>query len=354
MTPSIRNAETTAILPGILPARVLKIPVLLCVVCLACLPLFGSPYLLDVANRTCIAVIGALGLNILTGFTGQISLGNAAFMAIGAFATGYFGNKTGLNTLFALPLSGLVAALLGMVIGIPSLRLKELYLAMATLAAHFIVEFLVVRWESVTGGVNGLTIPAPTIAGYPLDSDGSIFWLVYPLMVVTIIFCSNIFRTRMGRAFIAIRDHETAAAVMGINVFSCKLASFGLSSFLVGMSGALMACHARIISPENFPIALAIDALGMIIIGGLGSISGAVLGAVLLTLLPEGLRLATTTLSGHYPSLVTMLASLKELVFSILVIGFLIFQPHGMAAWWRKLNTAAAGKPAKHTTRMEV
>ena len=327
-------------IPGILPDGAMKLLVLLLVAVLAALPLFGSSYMLDVANRTCIAVIGALGLNILTGFTGQISLGNAAFMAIGAFATGYLGTRFGINTLYTIPLAGLITALLGMVIGIPSLRLKGLYLAMATLAAHFIVEFAVVRWESVTGGVNGLSIPAPTIAGTSLDTDSRIFWLVYPVTIAAIIFCLNLFRTRTGRAFIAIRDQETAASVMGIDVFRFKLASFGLSSFLVGISGSLMACQARIISPENFPISIAIDALGMIIIGGLGSVAGSILGAVLLTLLPEGLRLAATSLSSIFPELISMLSSLKELVFSILVICFLIFQPHGMAAWWRRLASA--------------
>lgn len=341
MTTASNVTVNPAGIPGLLPQGMLKIPVLFFTVCLFALPLSGSSYLLDVANRTCIAVIGALGLNVLTGFTGQISLGNAAFMAIGAFATGYLGTKTGMNTIFAIPLAGLVTALLGMVIGIPSLRLKGLYLAMATLAAHFIVEFVVIRWESVTGGVNGMSIPAPALGGIILDSDNKLFLLVYPLTIVAIVFCLNVFRTRTGRAFVAIRDQEVAAAVMGIDVFRFKLASFALSSFLVGIAGALMACQAKIISPENFPITLAIDALGMIIIGGLGSVAGSVLGAALLTLLPEGLRLAATALSGQFPSLVTMLASLKELVFSMLVICFLIFQPHGMAVWWRKIASGA-------------
>ncbi len=342
------NGQPTPSIPGILPSGMMKIPLLALAVCLAALPLFGSSYMLDVANRVCIALIGALGLNILTGFTGQISLGNAAFMAIGAFATGYLGTRFGLNTLFAIPVAGLITAVLGMVVGIPSLRLKGLYLAMATLAAHFIVEFVIVRWESVTGGVNGLSIPPPTVAGIPLDSDSRIFWLVYPIAVGCIIFCLNLFRSRTGRAFIAIRDQEIAASVMGIDIFRFKLASFGLSSFLVGISGALMACQANIISPENFPITVAIDALGMIIIGGLGSVAGSVLGALLLTLLPEGLRLASTALSGQFPALVSMLASLKEFVFSILVICFLIFQPHGMAAWWRRLASGHRADDAKN------
>jgi branched-chain amino acid transport system permease protein len=319
------------------PTTGIRLALLLAVLLVGLLPWGGSGYLLDVANRTGIAVIAALGLNILTGFTGLISLGNAAFMAIGAFASGYFAVKLGMNTLWTIPLAGLITALLGMVVGIPSLRLKGLYLAMATLAAHFLVEFLIVRWESVTGGVNGLSIPPPMVAGIPLDSDRAMFALIYPLTLLALLFATNLFRTRVGRSFIAIRDQETAAGVMGIDVFRGKLLAFGLSSFFVGVSGALLACHAKIISPENFPITLAIDSLAMIIIGGLGSVAGSLFGAVFLTLLPEGLRLLTAVLSAQYPALVGMLASLKELVFSGLIIIFLIYAPHGLAGWWRKL-----------------
>jgi branched-chain amino acid transport system permease protein len=319
------------------PSSGIRAALMLTAVLVGLLPWGGSTYLLDVANRTGIAVIAALGLNILTGFTGLISLGNAAFMAIGAFACGYFSTRLGLNTLWTIPIAGLTTSLLGMVVGIPSLRLKGLYLAMATLAAHFLVEFLIARCESVTGGVNGLSIPPPVIAGIPLDNDRAMFALIYPVTLVALLFAVNLMRTRIGRSFIAIRDQETAAGVMGIDVFQGKLMAFGLSSFFVGVSGALLACQARIISPENFPLTVAIDSLAMIIIGGLGSVAGSVFGAVFLTLLPEGLRMVTSALSSHYPALVGMLASLKELVFSGLIIVFLIYAPHGLAGWWRKL-----------------
>jgi branched-chain amino acid transport system permease protein len=312
-----------------------KISVLLVIGLAACLPLFGSSYILDVANRCGIAIIAAIGLNILTGYTGLISLGNAAFMAIGGFAAGFLATKCGVNTLYCIPLAGAITALLGMVIGIPSLRLKGLYLAMATLAAHFIVEFLVVKWESVTGGVAGLSIPAPAFAGLHLDNDRRLFYLIYGVVLTAMLFAVNLFRTRTGRAFIAIRDHETAAGVMGIDVFRYKLTAFGISSFYVGVAGALTACQAKIISPETFPFSLAIDSLAMIIIGGMGSVAGSVLGALFLTVLPEMLRLATTALSGSYPSLVGNLAPLKELTFSILIIVFLVYSPHGIVSWWR-------------------
>lgn len=300
------------------------------------LPLYLSSYLLDVVNRIGIFVIAAVGLNILTGFTGLISLGNAAFMATGAFSASWLAQRTGLNIVWCVPLAGLVAAALGLLIGIPSLRLRGLYLAMATLAAHFIVEYLVVHCESVTGGVAGITVPTPSVAGVPLDSDRSVFYLIIPSAALVVLLASNLFRGRTGRAFIAIRDQELSAAVMGINVFYYKMLSFAVSSFFVGVAGALLACQAKIITPENFPITLAIDCLAMVIIGGMGSVTGSVLGAAFLTVLPEVLRLGTTALSGTFPSLVGKMASLKDLVFGVLIISFLIFEPHGLVAIWKR------------------
>ena len=305
---------------------------------LASLPMYASSYLLDVVNRIGIYVIAALGLNILTGFTGLISLGNAAFMAIGAFAATWIALRTGLNFILCIPLAGLITAALGMLVGVPSLRLRGLYLAMATLAAHFIVEFLLVHWESVTGGVAGRSVPLPNVAGIALDNDRSVFYLIMPLAVLAVVFASNLFRSRPGRAFIAIRDQEMSASVMGINVFKYKLLSFALSSFYAGVAGALLACQAKIITPENFPISIAIDSLAMIIIGGLGSVMGSIFGAAFLTILPELLRLSTTALSGSFPDLIGKLAALKELVFGVLVIFFLIIEPHGLAAVWRRLR----------------
>lgn len=300
------------------------------------LPFSGSSYQLDVVNRIGIAVIGAVGLNILTGFTGLISLGHAAFMAIGAYSAIWLATHLGISYLFCIPLSGVITALLGLVVAIPSLRLRGLYLAMTTLAAHFITEFLIVHWESVTGGVSGQSVPLPSFAGAPIDSDKRVFFLIIPTAIGMVFFASNLFRTRTGRALIAVRDQEMSAAVIGINVFRYKLTAFGISSFYAGVAGALMACQAKIITPENFPITIAIDSLAMIIIGGMGSITGSIFGAVFLTVLPELLRGATTSLSGSYPALLGKLAPLKELVFGLLVIIFLIFEPHGIAAMWKR------------------
>jgi branched-chain amino acid transport system permease protein len=312
------------------------------------LPLYTPGYLLDIANRIGIAVIGAIGLNILTGFTGQISLGNAAFMAIGAFSSGYLGTKFGLPFYLCIPLAGLLTAFFGMFVGIPSLRIKGLYLAMATLAAHFIVEFIIVKWESVTGGVAGLSIPAPQLGSFVFDTDRRIFFLIFTIAVIAVLFAKNLFRTKVGKAFVAIRDQAISAEVMGVNILKYKLLSFGISSFYVGVAGALIAYQAKIISPETFPITVAIDYLGMIIIGGLGSILGSIYGAIFITLLPELLRMSTSALAGPFPLLIAKLAAMKELVFGTFIVVFILFEPHGLAARWNSIKNYWKLYPFSH------
>src|SRR3954471_20657830 len=223
------------------------------IVALFAIPFAAGSYWLDVANRAAIAVIAATGLNILTGFTGQISLGNAAFLAVGAYATAFLANH-GVPFLIACPASGIIAALAGMVFGIPSLRLKGLYLAMATLAAHFIVEFTITHWEVVTGGVSGISVPLPRLFGYDFSDDRRLFFLIVPACIAHLWFAKNLFRTRVGKAFVAIRDQDISAEVMGVTVFRHKLLPFAVSSFYIGVAGSLLACQARIISPESFPL----------------------------------------------------------------------------------------------------
>ncbi|HEY7726794.1 MAG TPA: branched-chain amino acid ABC transporter permease [Anaeromyxobacteraceae bacterium] len=305
---------------------------------LLALPLALGSYWMDVLNRICIAVIAATGLNILTGFTGQISLGNAAFLAVGGYVTAWLGGRHGLPFPVVIPVAGVLTALVGMVFGVPSLRLKGLYLAVATLAAHFIIEFGATHWESMTGGVGGTSVPAARLGPMELGDDRRLFYLVLPLTAGLLLFAKNLFRTKVGKAFVAIRDQDISAEVMGVHVFRYKLLSFGVSSFYVGVAGSLLAYQARIISPENFPITVAIDQLGMIIIGGLGSILGSIFGAVFVTLLPELLRLATGALAGSFPALTGLFASLKMGLFGLAIVLFLVFEPDGMAARWHTIR----------------
>jgi branched-chain amino acid transport system permease protein len=312
---------------------------LLFLAAVALIPTFAGGFWMDVVNRILIAIIAATGLNILTGFTGQISLGNAAFLSVGAYVTAYLTSRWSLPFLVVIPAAGLITALVGMVFGVPSLRLKGLYLAVATLAAHFVIEFVITHWESVTGGVNGISVPAASLGGLVLKGDRPLFYMILPVTVALLLFARNLFRTKVGKAFVAIRDQDISAEVMGVNVFKYKLLSFGVSSFYVGVAGALMAYQARMMSPETFPITLAIDFLGMIIIGGMGSILGSIFGAIFITLLPELLRIGLAPLSAHFPELTTLFASLKMGVFGLAIVLFLVFEPDGMAARWHSIKT---------------
>jgi branched-chain amino acid transport system permease protein len=306
----------------------------LCVV-----PRFASTYWLDVLNRIGIAIIGALGLNILIGYTGQISIGHAAFLAVGAYATAILEVKAGLPFYLAIPLAALLTSAFGLVFGVPSLRLKGLYLAIATLAAHFITTYGIIHWERMTNGVLGFNVPPATVFGRPLDSDARIFYLVLALVVPATLFAKNLFRTKVGRAFIAIRDRDVAAEVIGVSLFRYKLLAFLISSFYAGLAGGLMAHHSRIVFPDAFSLLVAIDYLAMIIIGGMGSILGSILGAVFMTVLPEILKLGATSLTGVYPQAFGFIASTRDIVFGLAVIFFLMYEPQGLARIWVRVRS---------------
>jgi branched-chain amino acid transport system permease protein len=301
-------------------------------------PQFAGTYWLDVLNRIGIAIIGALGLNILLGYTGQISIGQAAFLAVGAYSTAILEAKVGLPFYLALPLAALLTAAFGLVFGIPSLRLRGLYLAIATLAAYFITTYGIIHWESMTNGVLGFMVPPARVFGLPLDSDARIFYLIWALVIPATLFTKNLFRTRVGRAFIAIRDRDVAAGVMGISLFRYKLLAFVISSFYAGVAGGLMAHHSRIIFPDAFTLLVSIDYLAMVIIGGMGSILGSIFGAVFMTLLPEVLKLSATSLTGVYPQAFGLIASTRDIVFGLAVIFFLMYEPEGLARIWLRVK----------------
>ena len=306
---------------------------------LAVVPYYATTYWLDVMNRIGIAIIGALGLNILVGYTGQISIGHAAFLAVGAYATAILEINAGLPFYLAIPLAALITAGFGLIFGIPSLRLKGLYLAIATLAAHFIATYGIIHWERLTNGVLGLMVPTATVFGIPLDSDARVFYLIFALVIPATFFAKNLFRTRVGRAFIAIRDRDVAAGVMGVSLYRYKLLAFVISSAYAGVAGGLMAHHSRIIFPDAFSLLVAIDYLAMIIIGGLGSILGCIFGAIFMTLLPEVLKLGATSLTGVYPNAFGVIASARDIVFGFAVIFFLMYEPLGLARIWVRIRS---------------
>ncbi|MFZ5865228.1 MAG: branched-chain amino acid ABC transporter permease [Thermodesulfobacteriota bacterium] len=307
-------------------------------VVLVTLPLFASDYVMYVANQIGFAVIAAVGLNLLTGCTGQISLGHAAFIGVGGYATAVFITRFGIPFWFALPLAGLLSAGVGMVIGIPSLRVKGLYLCIATLAAQFILEYVFVNWEAVTQGIRGINVPPPRIGSFVFATEKSFYYLTLVVMVAAIGFARNVLRTKWGRAFVAIRDRDLAAEMMGINLFRYKLIAFALSSFYAGVAGGLWVSFMKIVTPEHFPFSRSIEYLAMIIVGGLGSILGSILGAIFMVLVPELLNVGTGPLKGLFPDLAQIFIPMKEVIFGALIVGFLIFEPHGLAEIWHRIK----------------
>jgi len=311
---------------------------LLLVLFILLFPLFLSNYVIGLLTLCAIASVGAIGLNILTGFTGQISIGVGAFLGVGGYTAAILTSTLGLSFWIALPLAGVMTAVIGGLFGIPSLRLKGLYLAIATLAAQFIILFVISRWTSLTGGTAGMVLSRPTIGGYSLSTNTGYYYLCIIILIITVLYATNLIRTRTGRAFLAVRDRDMAAQIMGINLFKYKVMAFAISSFFVGIAGALLAHYTMIVSPEFYSIQVSINYLAMILIGGLGSVLGSILGALFITLLPVGLDIGIGFLTAYMPDLYQMLSALKEFVFGAVIILFLIFEPGGLARMWNNIK----------------
>ena len=301
-------------------------------------PFLASPYWLNLANQIAIATVGAIGLNILVGYTGQISLGQGAFMAVGAYTAGLltlnFGLPWGASIVFAC----LVTSAIGTFFGMPSLRLKGLYLAIATLAAQEIIEWVITHWTGVTGGTEALVVPAPQLFGVRMNTDFRFYWLVVILASATALFTANLFRSRTGRAFLAVRDQDVAASVIGVNVFRYKLLAFATSSFFVGLAGALIAYYRNIVSWERFTLETSLFYLAMIIVGGLGSIRGSFFGAALITLLPALITNAGRMLQDSAPAIASQLPNIQQASFGLIIILFLVFEPKGLSKLWQNVK----------------
>ena len=282
--------------------------------------------------------IAALGLNILVGSTGQISLGHAAFFGFGAFTSAWLNNSAGIPVFFAIPLAGMATTAIGMVFGIPAGRIKGLYLAIATFASEFILEDFFARASWFTGGSGGSVAAPFSLFGWELSGDRSYYYVVLAYLVVMTLFAANLLRTRDGRAFVAVRDHYLSAEVMGINLTKYRILSFGVSSFYAGIGGALYGHSLGYVSAEAFTILLSIQFLGMIIIGGLGSVMGALMGTAFMVLLPELLRGGAGAIATLAPGLASGLAFLQQAAIGLVIILFLIFEPDGLAHRWRMIK----------------
>ncbi len=298
------------------------------------LPMFASNYFIGLMTLCIISSIGAIGLNILTGFTGQISIGVGAFLGVGGYASAILTTSMGYSFWIALPLAGIITAIIGGLFGIPSLRLKGLYLAIATLAAQFVILFIIRRWVSLTNGTSGMVLQRPTIGDFALSSNTSYYYLSAIAFLLSAFYAINLVRSRTGRAFFAVRDRDMAAQIMGINLFKYKVMAFAISSFFIGIAGSLLAHYTMIVSPEFYEINVSIQYLAMILIGGLGSVFGSILGAFFITLLPVVLNIIVGSLSGILTDLSHILSAFEEFVFGAVIILFLIFEPGGLAHMW--------------------
>ncbi len=295
-----------------------------------------------------INVIATHGLNIITGYTGLLSLGHAAFMGVGAYTVAILSDKLGVPFYLTLPLGGLMAAIIGVGFGLPSLRIRGLYLVIATLAAQFILHFTFVEWESLTKGDIGYIVAPVEIFGVKLDNERNVYYLILPFVVVMTLFAHNLFRTRIGRAFIAIRERDLTAEVLGVHLVKYKLMSFAIGSFYAGVAGGLMAYFFRLVNPEQFDLLLSVFFLASVIVGGMGSTLGTILGAFFMTILPEMLRLGVEGIGKAYQiDLTTVLVPIRETVFGLLMILFLIFAPHGLVQLWRRASATIATWPFK-------
>ncbi|HKW92511.1 MAG TPA: branched-chain amino acid ABC transporter permease [Methylomirabilota bacterium] len=305
-------------------------------------PLLFGEYYLSILNLILIAVVGAIGLNILTGSTGQISIGHGAFMSVGAYTAANLAVRAHLPFWIALPLGGLAAAAIGMVVGIPSLRIKGLYLAIATLAAQFLIEWSINHVTWISGGVQAsIEVPRPRVGGFPIESQRQMYLFLLTVATLATVGALNISRSRIGRAFVAIRDHDVAAEIIGINVFRYKVVAFGISSFYAGVTGVLYTYYLGVANYEQFQIGTSIDFLAMIIIGGLGSVLGSILGATFITLMPIVLRWVTETIvqiSGAGTDVANITTNLRLICFGGLIIVFLILEPEGLERLWRNVR----------------
>jgi branched-chain amino acid transport system permease protein len=304
-------------------------------------PLYLANYWLSVANLIGITIIAITGLNLLTGYCGQLSIGHAGFIAVGAYTSAILNSRFGVPFPLALISSGLVAGVVGMIFGIPSLRVKGFYLAISTIAAQLIIIWVINHWTEMTGGFDGMNVPYMSLGNLTFRSEGSQFYVIMVIAIVTLFLAKNIVRTRVGRAFIAVRDNDLAAEVMGINLFRYKLLAFFFGCFFAGIAGSLLAHWMRFINSESFTFSSSVLFIGMIIIGGLGTTLGPILGAIFIRLLDVGVTRLSPALDKALPGLPSgFTAGISPLVFGLVIILFLIFEPRGLAHRWTLFKSA--------------
>lgn len=311
----------------------------LLVVGMLAVPLVAPTYIQSYVILIMIAAVGAVGLNLVTGTAGLISLGHAGFLAIGAYTAAVLTTTYEWDAAPTVIVAGAVSALLSLLVGVPSLRLKGLYLAITTLAFSIIVTHLIVEAEWLTGGSVGMAVTRTTFLGIPLRATQGVYYVVLLFLLLTVIGAVNLLRSRVGRAWAAIRDYDTAARMMGINLAGYKLLAFAVSAFLTGVAGALSGFYVRYVNVDDFQMILSVEAVAMILVGGLGSVRGAVLGAIVITVLPD---LSRALMGLLLQSVVVLPAAnsqeVKGIIYAVMIMVFLRYEPDGLASRWTQVK----------------
>ena len=296
-------------------------------------PLFTPAYFLTLGVFVGIYVIAGAGLMVLSGYAGQISLGHAAFIAVGAYTSAVL-QKWGVPFPIAFLASGVFAAAIGIIVGLPALRLHGIYLAIATLAFAFIIAEILTRWESVTNGASGLMVNTMSFGGWSARTPMAKFYVALIVSVLALLGVKNLLRSPLGLAMMAVRDSETAAQAMGVNLARTKLIAFAISAALTGLAGALYADIIRFISPEQFTISMSIELLVLIFIGGIGSLHGVVYGAIFVVVLPQ----AISAIKDFLPRYIAEQPGLEAAVYGFLLLFFIIVEPRGIFGIWGKIK----------------
>jgi len=315
------------------------------------IPFLFPPFIMHIINLAGIASIGAMALNLVTGTAGLLSLGQAGFMCAGAFTVGHLSSNMGMPIYVTLPAAGLIGAILGLFSGLPSLRLKGMYLGLGTLAMHYIIYYIASEYQFNVGYSQGISIKDPSIGILTLSDKWSWYFFIWCFVWLTGLFIANLMRSRPGRAWIAIRDRDIAAEVMGINIGYYKVLVFVVSTSIVSMAGGLYGYYTNLAAIEEYSFLLTISYLAMIIVGGIGSILGSIMGAFLITLIPYGLiyLFGFWEVSGF---LKDFFYALESGIFGLMIIFFLFVEPLGMVEIWRRIRLFFELWPFKHKPLM--
>jgi branched-chain amino acid transport system permease protein len=318
------------------------------------LVLVGAPVVLDshllgLFTVIMFTLVGALGLNVLMGYCGQVSLGHVGFLVLGAYGYAVPVGIHGWHPLLGFLMAGIVPALAGLVVGVPSLRLKGIYLAITTLAFAFIINTIILEADAITRGSSGIFVSRPEFFGLSFKSDAGFYWLCLFFAALALFVSLNLRRSRIGRAFMAIRDNDIAAQSMGINIVAYKLFAFIVSSFMTGIAGALLGLYLSFVTVEGFTFHYTIEALAILVVGGVGSTLGVVLGTVLIVFLPE-ITALLVGLTGEtmQEMMATKAFEVRNILYGAIIIAFLRFDPTGLVGIWRDIRRTWVNWPLKY------